>query len=219
MFGLGEELGRSAENPLRVLGVGAHADDLEIGCGGSVLRLLAERPHTEIVWAILSGAGTAREKEARSAAEDFLPKARSTNVIVAGYMDGHFPFYGSDIKVYFEQNFKSFDPHLVFAHARNDRHQDHRFVSDLTWNTFRGKAIIAEYEIPKWDGDLGQPNTYIKLDDDVAQQKVDLLLKHFPSQHDKRWYDAEVFLGLMRIRGVEAATRYAEAFTCRKLVW
>lgn len=219
MLGLSDELGRSPDTPLRVLALGAHADDIEIGCGGTVLRLISERPHMDVHWAVLSGGGTPREGEALASANGFLADAPQLHISVASFRDGHFPFTGSVIKDYIEDNFKSVDPHLVLTHAREDRHQDHRLVSDLAWNTFRGKAVIAEFEIPKWDGDLGRPNAYVQLDPATAVRKVALLMEHFASQHDKPWYDAETFRGLLRLRGVEAACKYAEAFTCRKLVW
>lgn len=219
MLGLPDHLGLAPDSPLRVLALGAHADDIEIGCGGTLLRLGSERPHVEIHHAVLSSGGTPREDEARASAAAFFVDAADTHISVASFRDGHFPFMGSDIKDYIEQNFKSLNPHLVFTHARDDRHQDHRLVSDLAWNTFRGNAIIAEYEIPKWDGDLMRPNTYVQLEQSTADRKVALLMEHFPGQQEKRWYDAETFLGLLRLRGVEAACRYAEAFTCRKLVW
>jgi LmbE family N-acetylglucosaminyl deacetylase len=219
MLGLPEALGRAPEQPLRLLALGAHADDIEIGAGGTVLRLLAERPHTVVRWVVFSGGGTPREAEARAAAGAFLDGAREAAVEVASLRDGYFPFSGAHVKDYFEQRLKPFDPHLVLTHRRDDRHQDHRLVSDLAWNTFRGGAALAEYEIPKWDGDLGRANAYVRLDAETAGRKADLLLAHFPSQRAKAWYDAETFRGLMRLRGVECAAAYAEAFVCRKLVW
>ena len=219
MLGLPDDLGRAPGAPLRLLALGAHADDIEIGGGGTMLRLLAERPHTVVRWVVLAGGGTPREAEARAAAAAFLGGARETVVEVARFRDGYFPFSGSDIKDHFEQNLKSFDPHLVLTHRRDDRHQDHRLVSDLVWNTFRRAAAIAEYEIPKWDGDLGRPNAYVRLDEATARRKVDALMAHFPSQRAKPWYDAETFRGLMRLRGVECAAPFAEAFACHKLVW
>ncbi|HYE96020.1 MAG TPA: PIG-L deacetylase family protein [Rubricoccaceae bacterium] len=219
MLGLPDMLGRSAEAPLRLLCLGAHADDIEIGCGGTVLRLLAERPHVRVRWVVLSGSGTPRADEAEASAEAFLERAAAAQITVSGFQDGYFPFEGAVIKDAFETELRDFDPHLVFTHAREDRHQDHRLVSDLTWNTFRGGAAIAEYEVPKWDGDLGQPNGYVALDAETAERKAVLLLEHFPTQRTKPWFTEETFRGLMRLRGVEAAARYAEAFTCRKLVW
>ena len=219
MFGLPDSLGQSEDHPLRVLALGAHADDIEIGTGGTILRLLSERPYTSVRWVVLSGAGTPREEEASHAAEAFLEGAWDTNIEVAAFRDGYFPFSGVAIKDYFEQVVRSEMPDLILTHARDDRHQDHRMVSDLTWNTFRGGACVAEYEIHKWDGDLVQPNAYVHLDEEAARRKALLLMEHFASQQEKRWYDAETFLGLMRVRGVEAGSRYAEAFVCRKLVW
>lgn len=219
MLGLPDRLGMTAEAPLRVLALGAHADDIEIGCGGTILRLIAERPHLDIHWVVLSGRDTYREEEARASAASLLAEARNPSVSIASFRDGHFPYIGSAIKEHIEDNFKSIDPHIVFTHARDDRHQDHRLVSDVTWNTFRGKSVIAEYEIPKWDGDPGRPNAYVQLDPAIVGRKVALLLEHFASQHEKPWYDEETFRGLLRLRGVESACRYAEAFTCRKIVW
>lgn len=219
MLGLPDSLGTSASRPLRLLALGAHADDIEIGAGGTVLRLLAERPHTHVSWIVFSGANTPREDEAHTAASAFLCGARQSRVEVAGFRDGYFPFEGARIKDHFEHYVKSAGPHLVLTHARDDRHQDHRVISDLAWNTFRGTVPIAEYEIPKWDGDLGRPNAYVCLDDDGAARKVDLLMQHFPSQRTKAWYDAETFRGLLRIRGIEAAATWAEAFVCRKQIW
>ncbi|NNF58143.1 MAG: PIG-L family deacetylase [Rhodothermaceae bacterium] len=219
MLGLPDSLGMSASRPLRLLALGAHADDIEIGAGGTVLRLLAERPHTHVSWVVFSGADTPREAEAHAAAASFLERARQTAVDVAGFRDGYFPFEGARIKDHFEYYVKSVGPHLVLTHARDDRHQDHRVISDLAWNTFRGTVPIAEYEIPKWDGDLGHPNAYVRLNDDGAARKVELLMQHFPSQRSKAWYDAETFRGLLRIRGIEAASTWAEAFVCRKQIW
>lgn len=219
MLGLPDSAGRTPEAPLCILCIGAHPDDIEIGCGGTVLRLTRERPHTLITWAVLSGHGTVREREALDGAASFLGQAASRDVHIAGFRDGYFPVELEAIKDYFEHTLKPVTPDLILTHAREDRHQDHRIVSDLTWNTFRGQAPIAEYEIPKWDGDLGRPNAYVTLDDDTAQEKAKRLAALFPSQQQKAWYDADTFLGLLRLRGVEAATRYAEGFTCRKLIW
>ncbi len=219
MLGISQTLGMTTDTPLRVLALGAHADDIEIGCGGTILRLIAERAHLEMHWSILSGGGTEREAEARASAKAFLAGTTNANVSVAAFRDGHFPFTGSMIKQHFEDSFTSIDPHLVLTHSRDDRHQDHRLVSDLTWNTFRGAAAIAEYEIPKWDGDPGHPNAYVQLAASTVEKKVALLLEHFASQQEKPWYDEETFRGLLRLRGIESSCRYAEAFTCRKLVW
>ena len=219
MFGLSDKLGMSPEAPLRILGVGAHADDLEIGAGGTMLRLLHKRPYTSVRWVVLTGKGTAREEEARRAAEAVLSEAEEWRVEIAGYRDGFLFANARDAKEYFEERLKEPLPHVVLTHAREDRHQDHRLVSDLTWNTFRGRTPIVEYEVLKWDGDLVQPNAYVSLSEATARRKCALLLSSFDSQHNKSWYDAEAFMGLMRVRGVECASAYAEAFTCRKLIW
>ena len=219
MLGLDDRLGRTPAAPLRLLALGAHPDDAEIGAGGTVLRLLAERPHTAVRWVVLTGAGTPREAEARASAAAFLRGAARSEIDVLGFRDGFLPFQGEDVKTHFEAALKGSAPHLVLTHARDDRHQDHRLVSDLAWNTFRGGPVVAEYEIPKWDGDLGRPNAYVTLDEATLARKADLLLTHFPSQATKPWFTADTFRALARLRGVEAAAPFAEAFTCRKLVW
>jgi LmbE family N-acetylglucosaminyl deacetylase len=219
MLGLDDRLGRAPDAPLRLLALGAHADDAEIGAGGTVLRLLAERPHAEVRWVVFTGAGTPREAEARASAAAFLANAARAHVDVLGFRDGFLPFSGVEVKEHFEAALKGFAPHLVLTHARDDRHQDHRLVSDLAWNTFRGGPVVAEYEIPKWDGDLGRPNAYVALDEATLARKTDALLAHFPSQAVKPWFTADTFRALARLRGVEAAAPFAEAFTCRKLVW
>lgn len=218
MLALPDALGRTPDVPLRVLALGAHSDDVEIGAGGTLLRLLAERPHVEVRWVVLSGRGTAREAEARAGAAAFLAGAARADVDVEEFRDGFFPFEGAAVKAYFAERLQTFAPHLALAHARHDAHQDHRLVAALAWQTFRG-ATIAEYEIPKWDGDLVRPNAYVRLDAATAQRKVALLLEHFPTQRAKPWFTADTFRGLMRLRGVEAAALFAEAFTCRKLAW
>ena len=201
--------------PLRLLCIGAHADDVEIGAGGTVRRLLAERDVT-VTWAVASADG-AREAEARAAAADWLGAA-AAEVIVGGFRDGYFPAQRAEIKDWYRSALAPFAPNLVLTHRRDDAHQDHRTLAELTTETFRGPTV-AHYEIPKWDGDLGRPNAYVALSDADAAFKVDALMRHFPSQHAKPWYDADTFRGLLRLRGVEAGARWAEAFTVDKLVW
>jgi LmbE family N-acetylglucosaminyl deacetylase len=205
--------------PLRILCLGAHPDDMEIGCGGSVLRLLAEHPGSSCWWVVLSGGGTGRESEAQDGAARFLAKAAERRVAVHQFRDGHFPVALSGIKDALEEVQRGFSPDLIFTHYRDDRHQDHRTVSDVTWQTFRDHLVL-EYEVPKWDGDLGVPNCYVALSEAVRRQKVEHLLTAFPSQRDKRWFSAETFLALMRLRGVECGVSegYAEAFQARKVV-
>jgi LmbE family N-acetylglucosaminyl deacetylase len=203
--------------PLRVLCLGAHADDIEIGCGGTVLRLAATR-RVDFTWVVLSG-DTVRAAEARCGAGAFLGSAARVNMIVKTFRDGFFPYVGGDIKTYFEELKGIVSPDLVFTHYRGDRHQDHRVVSDLTWNTFRDHLIL-EYEIPKWDGDLGAPNCYVPLDEATCRRKTEHLLAAFPSQAGKRWFTADTFQGLMRLRGIEsgAPEGYAEGFYAHKVV-
>jgi LmbE family N-acetylglucosaminyl deacetylase len=191
------------EGPLRVLAIGSHADDIEIGCGGTLLRLAQERPALELHWVVLSAAGE-RADEARASAEAF-----GAEVDVQGFRDAFFR-YGPEVKEYFE-SLKPLAPDVIFTHHDADRHQDHRLVAELTWNTFRDHLIL-EYEIPKYDGDLGTPNVFFALDEEVAARKVELLLESFPSQAGKRWFTEDLFLALMRLRGMECNARLAEAF-------
>jgi len=205
--------------PARVLAVGCHADDIEIGCGGTILALAERRPDLEVTWLVL-GAGGARADEARASAAAFLAGARAEpTVLVESFRDGFFPYLGGAVKERFEQLKREVAPELVFTHVGIDLHQDHRLVSELTWNTFRDHLIL-EYEIPKYDADLAAPNVYVPLAPDVLQRKVDLLLEHFPSQRGKHWFTEDLFRSLARVRGMEAnsPTRFAEAFRCRKLV-
>ncbi len=217
MFALAPDLGRSADAPLRVVALGAHADDIEIGAGGTILRLLAERPHTHVWWAVLS-ATPERADEARASAADVLAGAAEAHVHIADLPDGLFPQRAEALRSWVREALGDTCPHLVLTHRLADAHQDHRAVAELSWQTFRG-ATVAAYEIPKWEGDLGRPNALVALDDVTAQRKLDVLGRHFPSQSVKGWYDRETFAGLMRLRGVEAGVRWAEGFDCPKLVW
>ena len=211
------ELGEP-DRPLRLLCLGAHADDIEIGCGGFILdRTARERP-VAIDWCVLS-ASPGRAAEARASAEGFLAGAAEASVTVAGFRDGYFPAERAAIKDWFESLKARPRPDLVLTHTRNDRHQDHQLVWQLTWNTFRDHLVL-EYEIPKYEGDLTTPNLYVPLTEAVVERKTDLLLEHFPSQRTKPWFDGDTFRGLARLRGLEAAspTRFAEAFHAAKLV-
>jgi LmbE family N-acetylglucosaminyl deacetylase len=204
--------------PLAVLCLGAHADDLEIGCGGTLLRLVEERRRVAVHWVVLS-ANPRRAREARRSAARLMRGAAKLEVDIAGFRDGFFPFDGSAIKERFEELKRRVRPDVIFTHRGDDAHQDHRMVSELTWNTFRDDLIL-EYEIPKYDGDLGRPNVFVPLGPSVRKRKVRHLMSAFPSQRGKRWYSASTFDGLMRIRGVECAAPegYAEAFHARKLL-
>jgi len=205
--------------PLQVLCLGAHPDDIEIGCGGTILRLLAEHPGSACRCVVLSGAGGVREREAHDAAARFLAGAREHSVSVAALRDGHFPAALTALKELLEGVRGGFAPDVVFTHYRDDRHQDHRAVSDVTWQTFRDHLVL-EYEVPKWDGDLGTPNCYVELPEAVRRRKVELLLAAFPSQRAKRWFSEETFAALSRLRGIEcgAGEGHAEAFYARKLL-
>jgi len=211
-------LGLPRRGPLSLLCLGAHADDLEIGCGGLLLRLLAERPRVSVRWVVFSG-DVRRAREARASAARLLRGAAALTVEVAGFRDGFFPFEGAAIKDRFEQIKRAVNPDLVLTHRGDDAHQDHRLLSELTWNTFRD-ALILEYEVPKYDGDLGRPNVFVPVSSAVRRRKVRHLMSSFPSQRRKQWYSAATFEGLMRLRGVECAadSGYAEAFYARKLV-
>jgi LmbE family N-acetylglucosaminyl deacetylase len=211
-------LGLEGGAPLtRVLAIGAHSDDLEIGCGGTMLALARANPGLTVDWVVLAAAG-ARADEARRSAEVLLADAGERSVEVHGFRDGYLPHTAADVKDAFEDLKARVEPDLVLTHTRDDLHQDHRLVCELTWNTFRDHLIL-EYEIPKWDGDVGRPNLYVPLEEPQVQEKLDLLAGHFDSQRGKHWYDVEVFRGLMRVRGMEcrAPTGYAEAFVARKL--
>ena len=202
---------------LSVLCLGAHSDDIEIGTGATLLSLMERGVRLEVHWCVLSGAGD-REKEAKVSAADFLLNATRTQIEVMAFRDGFFPEQGDAIKSWFETLKQRANPDVIFTHRRDDAHQDHRQVCRLTWNTFRDHCIF-EYEIPKWDGDMGQPNLYVPVSAAVLQRKIDLLISHFGSQRSKQWFDGETFSGLARLRGMECAApeRYAEAFFARKL--
>ena len=201
----------------RVLAIGCHADDVEIGCGGTLLALTRARPDIEVTWMVLGAEGD-RAAEARASAEEFLAGAARAEVVIHGFRDAYMPYYGESVKEAFE-DLKRVEPDLVLTHTRDDLHQDHRLACELTWNTFRDHLIL-EYEVPKWDGDLGRPNLYVPIEDDLVADKLELVLRHFPTQAEKHWYDGDTFRGLMRLRGLECASpsRYAEAFYAPKVV-
>ena len=202
--------------PLTVLCLGAHADDIEIGCGGTMLRLLAERPRVTVHWVVLSG-DAKRAREARLSATRLLRRASASRIRIEGFRDGFLPYQGAGVKDVFEHIKSEVEPDLILTHCRHDAHQDHRLVSELTWNTFRDHAIL-EYEVPKYDGDLGQPNVFVPLDARTRARKIRHVMSAFPTQRDKRWFTPETFNALMRIRGIECASAegYAEAFYGRK---
>lgn len=198
----------------RVLAIGCHADDIEIGCGGTLLHLIRSHPGLHVTWVVLAASGM-RGEEARASAAAFLRDAAGADVRVYDFRESFLPWTGAEVKDMIE-GLKPSAPDVVFTHLRNDLHQDHRLVCELTWNTFRDHVIL-EYEIPKYDGDLGHPNVFVPLDRTVLDEKVDLIRTHFTSQEDKHWFDDELFRSVARLRGMESATRYAEAFVARKL--
>jgi len=201
---------------LRVLALGAHSDDIEIGAGGAILSWIASGAEVSIDWCALSAPGE-RADEARASAMEFLAGAKNAEIHLGQFRDGYFPAERTAVKDWVEGLKRLEKPDVVLCHQRNDAHQDHRMVCELAWNTFRDHLIL-EYEIPKWDGDLGQPNVYVPLSDDVLAKKIELLHKHFGTQRSKAWFDDETFRGLARLRGVECRERYAEAFFARKLL-
>jgi LmbE family N-acetylglucosaminyl deacetylase len=215
---LGVTLNKQRGTTLRLLCLGAHSDDIEIGCGGTLLRLMEDYPDLSICW-IVFGAPGHRAVEARQSAEVFLQPVRQKQIVVKGFRDGFFPYIGAEVKDYFEQIKREISPDLIFTHYRHDLHQDHRLLSELTWNTYRDHLIL-EYELPKYDGDLGVPNLFVALDKRICQRKIGHLMTHFASQLEKDWFTEDTFLALLRLRGVEARVsgKYAEAFYCRKLV-
>jgi LmbE family N-acetylglucosaminyl deacetylase len=200
----------------KILCVGAHADDIEIGCGGTVLQLAERHPGCIFYWIVFSAEGV-RAEEARRSAASFAKSATIKGPEIKGFQDGFMPYAGSQVKSAFEE-LKAISPDLIFTHNREDAHQDHRLLADLTWNTFRDHLIL-EYEIPKYDGDLGRPNLFVPLEKVSTRDKVRYIMESFVSQHQKRWFDPETFFSIMRLRGMEcnSPSGYAEAFYSSKL--
>lgn len=209
-------LTKDHNEPLNVLCLGAHCDDLEIGCGGSLLKLLDVRPKVNIYWQVFTSSPS-RKQEAIDGANAFCKNASSLTIKVLDYRDGYLPYEGEAVKESFEETKRNISPDLILTHYRHDLHQDHRKVSELTWNTFRNH-MIWEYEIPKWDGDLGSPNTFVSLDKQIAEQKIAALQSVYNSQKAKKWFTDDLFWSMMRIRGMEcnSASGLAEAFYTRK---
>jgi LmbE family N-acetylglucosaminyl deacetylase len=208
---------RPSRGKLSVLLLGAHCDDIEIGCGGTVLALAARQPEVEVHWVVLSS-NDVRGPEAEACARKFLAGVRSSEIVIQRFRDGYFPSEGDRIKDFFEELKRRVSPDLIFTHQRDDWHQDHRLVCELSWNTWRNHLIL-EYEVPKYDPDTGVPNTFVHLDMQTAERKADLILEGFPTQSGRHWFTRDTFLGLMRLRGIQScAAPYAEAFYCRKMV-
>jgi LmbE family N-acetylglucosaminyl deacetylase len=203
--------------PLRILCLAAHSDDIEIGCGGTILSLSERYPNCEFHWSVFTASG-ARETEARRAASLFGSSHVKT-ILLKSFHDGFLPYIGDQVKTVFETDLKGLSPDLIFTHNGADAHQDHRLISQLTWNTFRDHFIL-EYEIPKYDGDMGRPNVFMQLDKEICERKVHHLMESFPSQRAKPWFQPETFFSLMRLRGMEcnSPSGYGEAFYCRKVL-
>jgi LmbE family N-acetylglucosaminyl deacetylase len=208
--------GHAREGIREVLCLGAHSDDIEIGCGGTILELVSANPGLRLTWVVFS-ADRKREAEARAAARRFLAGAGSSRIIVRKQRDGFFPAQTTEIKEFFEELKRTSAPDVIFTHYRHDRHQDHRTISDLTWNTFRNHLVL-EYEIPKYDGDLGTPNAFLAVSRRAARRKVKAICSIFESQAGQHWFTPDLFFGLMRIRGIECCADYAEAFHARKAI-
>lgn len=206
----------SLKGAKKILCLGAHSDDIEIGCGGTLLTLTRQRDDVAVWWVVFTADGR-RETEAKKSARTFLSHAGKSQVIIRQFRNGYFPFEGAKIKDFFESLKARVEPDLIFTHFREDRHQDHRVISDLTWNTFRNH-LIFEYEIPKYDGDIASPNLFVPLDEGLAAEKAENLCRLFSTQNNKHWFDRETFLALMRLRGMECCSKYAEAFYVRKMV-
>jgi LmbE family N-acetylglucosaminyl deacetylase len=200
-----------------ILCLGAHADDIEIGCGGSLMEILAQRQGVGVHWVVFSASGQ-RAKEAGSSAENFLGLAGRQRVVLLDYRDTFFPAAYESIKEYFEQIKRDIVPDLIFTHRREDMHQDHRVIAELTWCAFRDHVIL-EYEIPKYEGDLGAPNVFVPIDEAVCHRKIETIMESFSSQHAKQWFSRDTYWAMLRLRGVEcnSPTRFAEAFHGRKL--
>ena len=207
---------RSSDTPLKMLCLGAHSDDIEIGCGGTILRLQQENQNLEVMWVVFSASGD-RENEAIKSANSFLENVGNKHILTYKHRDGFFPYIATEIKDSFEELKNKFSPDIVFTHYRDDRHQDHRLISDLTWNTFRNHFIL-EYEIPKYDGDFGTPNFFTLLNEEICKKKVELILKYFQTQKEKHWLTDETLYSVLRLRGIESGrdSRYAEGFYSRK---
>ncbi|MBN3909460.1 MAG: PIG-L family deacetylase [Nostoc sp. NMS1] len=201
----------------KILCLGSHCDDIEIGCGGTILKLIENYQQVIIYWVVFSS-NELRAKEATASASTFLTEIPLKKIIIKNFRDGFLPFQGIEVKECFEQLKQEFSPDIIFTHYREDRHQDHRLISELTWNTFRNHLIL-EYEIPKYDGDFGIPNFFVHLNEAICRRKIKYILDAFPTQKNKQWFTEETFRSILRIRGMESnsPSNYAEAFYCRKI--
>lgn len=209
---------KTEESEYKILCLGAHCDDIEIGCGGTILKLIETYKNISIYWVVFCS-NEQREPEATVSVEAFLKDVPAKKVVIKNFRDGFLPFHGIEVKESFEQLKQEFSPDLILTHYRHDLHQDHRLISDLTWNTFRNHLIL-EYEIPKYDGDLGIPNFFVHLDESICSRKIQYIMEVFKTQANKQWFTEETFRSILRIRGIEAnaSSQYAEAFYCRKII-
>lgn len=203
---------------LRVLCLGAHSDDIEIGCGGTLMRWMEEYEQVHVTWAVLSASGVRGEEASRSVQALLLPGV-TADVVLGDFEDAHLPAEFRRAKSFMRELHDRADVDVVLTHCLGDRHQDHRLIAELTWQCWRNHLVLG-YEIPKYEGDLGRPNLFVPLSTAVVERKVAHLLEHFGSQRSRDWFSAETFSGLMRIRGLEcrAASGFAEAFHAPKVV-
>jgi LmbE family N-acetylglucosaminyl deacetylase len=213
----GASFAAPADRPLRVLLLGAHADDIELGCGATLLELAAQRVPVEFCWVVATG-DEVRAGEARESAPSYVSEPAALTIVVGDLREGYLPYLGEAPKQFLHDVAQQFEPDVVFTHRSEDRHQDHRILNELAGNAFRRQPIFA-FEIPKYDGDLATPNVYVPVSEQNAHRKVELLFKHYESQKTKPWFDEAVFLGLMRLRGLEcnSPSGFAEGFACRKM--
>jgi LmbE family N-acetylglucosaminyl deacetylase len=204
---------------LKILCLGAHSDDIEIGCGGSLLKFQKIFQDLEFLWVVFSGDKT-RTDEALKSANTFLQKIKVKKITIFNFKESYFPFKGEKIKDSFEKIKNNFSPDIIFTHYKDDAHQDHRLICELTWNTFRNNLIL-EYEIPKYDGDFGTPNFYVPINEKELEEKIEVIENNFKSQISKNWFSSSTFRGLSRLRGIESNSKsgYAEAFYCRKIIF
>jgi LmbE family N-acetylglucosaminyl deacetylase len=209
---------RPSNQALRILCLGAHCDDIEIGCGGTILKLIETYPNAIFYWVVFSS-GEIRAQEALTSAKLFLKGANVEGIVIKDFRNSFFPFIGAEIKEYFEELKRAFTPDVVLTHYRQDAHQDHRLISDLTWNSFRDHLVL-EYEIPKYDGDIGNPNFFVHLSESTCRSKISNLFEVFETQKHRSWFTEDTFQAILRLRGMEsnAPSKYAEAFYCRKVV-
>ena len=206
----------ATDQKLNILCLGAHCDDIEIGAGATLLRLFKEYNVNRVGWTVFTS-NEIRKREAENSAACFLSGIPDRKIIIHKFRDGFLPYQAVEIKEHFEELKQIFEPDIIFTHYRNDSHQDHRLINELTWNTWRNNMVL-EYEIPKYDGDLGNPNLYIPVDEEDIIRKTEFLKENFVSQAEKHWFRGDPFRSLARIRGIESAAQFAEAFYARKMI-